>query len=289
MNKDMSVEKRFLRPEFHINEDVNKRIVYLESTKIKLQAEYEKMPEGSILVAPGKNDTNFRYYLREKTSDRIGVYLKADQSNIKKKYATKKYYKELIKHIENEIKQLKKIKSNCLEDSIISTYKSIGLGVIRLITPLNIDDETFVKLWCEEGYTGLGFEPNDNSSFYSDRNERMRSKSEVLIANTLNRMNIPYKYECPIQISNKLSLYPDFTILDVKNRKEKYWEHLGKMGDMAYVAKNIWKLDEYKKLNIRLGINLFVTYENGVSALGKDDILYTIEAICGTDNSYSPK
>jgi len=275
----MGIDKRYYTPEFSIETEISKRLEYLENILITIQAAYEKMPEGNLLVAPGTRDTNFRYYLREKSSDRMGVYLKAGQERIKQKYATKKYYKELIKYVENEIKMLKKIQHNYVGDSIISTYKNIGAGITRLIAPLNIDDETFVKMWENEPYEGLGFDENDTSSFYSDRKERMRSKSEVLIANALNARSIPYKYECPLYLANGQKIYPDFTVLDVQNRKVKYWEHLGRMGDMSYVARNLWKLDEYKRLNIRMGINLFMTYENGSNALGTEDILSTIEAI----------
>ena len=237
------------------------------------------MPEGNLLVAPGTRETNFRYYLREKPSDRIGVYLNAGQAKTKKKYATKKYYKELIKRAEKEIRMLKKLQQNYIEDSIVSTYRDIGLAITKFIEPINIDNETFAKAWENEPYEGLGFDENDNTSYYSDRHERMRSKSELLIANALNVRNIPYKYECPLFLPNGQKIYPDFTILDVKNRKVKYWEHLGRMGDMSYVSKNLWKLDEYRRLNIRIGINLFVTYENGINAIATEDILSTIEAI----------
>lgn len=278
----MGIDKRFFTAEFSVEAAVNKRLEYLESILIKVQDEYEKMLEGSLLIAPGSRDTNFRYYLREKSSDKMGIYLKAGQEKTKKKYATKKYYKELLKRIENEIKKLRKAQSDFVKDSVISTYRNISPAVIRLINPINIDNETFVKMWEEEIYEGLEFDKNDTSSFYSDRNERMRSKSELLIANTLNSRNIPYKYECPQSLANGQKIYPDFTILDVKNRKVKYWEHLGRMGDMSYISKNLWKLEEYKKLNIRMGINLFITYENGTNAIRTEDIICTIDAICGS-------
>lgn len=93
------------------------------------------------------------------------------------------------------------------------------------------------------------------------------------------RKGIPYKYECPITIRNGENLYPDFTILDVKRRRVVYWEHLGRMGDMSYVSRNIWKLDEYKKVGVLLGINLFVTFESGTSPLGTNEILRVINEI----------
>ena len=273
------MEKRFNRPKFDILPVIEDRIQYLAQIKAKIESEYKKMPEGSILVAPGRSENSFRYYLRRNPQEKMGIYLDSSKGKIKKQYSAKKYYSVLIKEVDDEIKKLNKIKKMGLMDSIIFSFEKINLGVRKLISPINIDDDLYIKMWIEEPYERLGFDKNDKSSFYSDRGERMRSKSEVLIANELNRRGVPYKYECPVTTVDGKSLYPDFTILDVKNRREKYWEHLGKMGDMSYVARNIWKIDEYKKMNILLGLDLFLTYENETNSIRTVDIVRTIEAI----------
>ena len=217
--------------------------------------------------------------MRQSPHDKQGIYLDRHQAEIKKKLADKKYVEKLIKNVQSEIAKLEKVNKLNISDSIVETYKELNPGIKALIEPVNVDDETFVNMWLSETYEGLGFDENDTSELYSGKNERMRSKSEVLIANALIKRGIPYKYECPVTIGGGMVLYPDFTILDIKNRKVKYWEHLGKMGDMSYVSRNMWKLDEYKKVGIYLGINLFVTYESMQKALGTGEIDKVIEAI----------
>jgi len=273
------LEKRYSRPEFDITPIIEERLQYLKGVREKLETEYNKMPEGSILVAPGETDNYYRYYLRTKPQDKIGIYLDASKTKIKKQYSIKKYCEVAIKEVDKELNKLEKICKIQPVDSIVTSYKKINQGVKKLIDPINIDDETYIKMWMNEPYERLGFNENDKTMYLSHRNERMRSKSEVIIANTLLMMGIPYKYECPIVTKDGKTLYPDFTILDVKNRKEKYWEHLGKMGDLSYVSRNIWKLDEYRKMDILLGINLFITYENEICTLRTSDIKSTIEAI----------
>ena len=90
---------------------------------------------------------------------------------------------------------------------------------------------------------------------------RVRSKSEIIIANMLKTLNIPYKYECPLKIGNIL-LYPDFTILDVKGRRERYLEHFGMMGDLDYVNNMMLKISTYEKNNIFIGDKLICTFES---------------------------
>lgn len=266
---------------FDITEEVRERIAYLKRKKQELVSIYNKMPEGNLQVAPGSSTNSFRYYLRKTTAGKCGEYLDKSKKRDKEIYARKKYIKELLKNIDVELNKLEKIINLQLSDSIINTYESLNPGIKRLIDPINIDDDSYVSLWRETPYIGLGFDENDTSAHYSNRNERMRSKSEVLIANALILRGIPYKYECPVERKNGELLYPDFTILDVKNRREIYWEHLGKLGDSSYVMKSIWKLEEYRKVDIHLGMNLLLTCESNMGALRTDEINKTIDSICG--------
>ncbi|MEE3440399.1 MAG: hypothetical protein VZR07_10670, partial [Ruminococcus sp.] len=51
--------------------------------------------------------------------------------------------------------------------------------------------------------------------FETQRGEIVRSKSEVIIADALYYANIPYHYEKPIKVGDRV-IYPDFTVLNVK-------------------------------------------------------------------------
>ena len=264
---------------YEIDKDIDERITYLHEVKEAVAKEYAKMPEGALLVSPGTTTTSFRYYLRESPREKCGTYLDKTRNKDKVLYANKKYFKELLKNIDDELCKLDKIKSMQISDSIVNTFEKLNPGVKKLITPINVDDATYASLWMQMHYEGLKFDSKDNTSFYSDKGERMRSKSEVLIANALNKYKIPYKYERPVVRKNGELLYPDFTILDTKRRKEVYWEHLGKLDDMSYLTRNLWKLDEYKKINIHLGVNLFLTYETSVNPLGTKEIKRVIESV----------
>ena len=56
-------------------------------------------------------------------------------------------------------------------------------------------------------------------------------------------------------------MYPDFTILDVSNRKEIYLEHFGMMDDDEYCNKAISKIQNYARYGIFAGKNLLLTFE----------------------------
>lgn len=96
---------------------------------------------------------------------------------------------------------------------------------------------------------------------YTEKGERVRSKSEKIIADKLFLLGIPYRYECPLHLSDRLVVYPDFTILRVAERKELYWEHFGMMDDADYVENVMLKISSYEKNGVFLGIDLFATFE----------------------------
>ena len=78
---------------------------------------------------------------------------------------------------------------------------------------------------------------------------------------------MPYKYECPIYTRELGVIHPDFTALNVKRRKQIYWEHLGKMDDEGYARDNIYRINVYEKNGIFVGENLIVTWETSTMPL----------------------
>ena len=113
--------------------------------------------------------------------------------------------------------------------------------------------------------------------YTTERGENVRSKSELIIANMLNKYDIPYQYEAKLVLSGGKVIYPDFTILNVSKRKTVYWEHLGLVSEIDYAEKNYLKLINYEKNDIILGDNLIVTMELGGVALDTELVKRKIE------------
>jgi len=73
--------------------------------------------------------------------------------------------------------------------------------------------------------------------------EMVRSKSEVIVADTLYRVGIKYLYEQPLRMADGSIRSPDFTI-HRSGRPTVYWEHLGMLDNAGYradwEAKRVW-------------------------------------------------
>jgi len=123
----------------------------------------------------------------------------------------------------------------------------------------------------------------------SERGEPMISKSEVIIANCLNKYkkSITYAYENRLKLSTEgRKVKPDFTIDNNLTKKRFYWEHLGMMTNTGYREKWQMKLESYKKEGFVLfteaqptdGLILITTEDNpngGINSQEIDNIVRT--------------
>lgn len=174
--------------------------------------------------------------------------------------AQKKYDSKFIKEAEVELKTIHRFLKSYTEN--ISEILSVFPQDLKdKINPVDMPDEDYARYWQQ-----VSFEPkalgDDVPFHFTIKGERVRSKSEEIIANALFSKGIPYRYECPVKLENGVVVHPDFTILDVRTRREVFLEHLGKVDDPGYVNRNMWKFREYEQSGINLGKNLLVTYES---------------------------
>ena len=78
------------------------------------------------------------------------------------------------------------------------------------------------------------------------RDDLVRSKSELTIADRLHSNKIDYLYEEPLTLNGK-TRYPDFTIEDSESGKKVYWEHCGMLMDPQYKERWERKLNWYRE------------------------------------------
>lgn len=251
---------------------INRRIELLQYVIDKANKQLISCPEGKIHVSPGTSIGTYRYFVRTDSKDKTGEYLHKNEEKKIRGLCQRKYYEDLIKKCSNEIKILEKTIQKLEGDSIVSSYEMLSKGIQCKIDPMLFDDISYTNMWLSQEYKGLPFDEDDKTEYYTDKGERVRSKSEILIANYLYRLKIPYLYEKPIMLNSGRIVYPDFTILDISERREKYLEHLGKLGDVDYVMRNIRKMNEYRENEIYLGLNLFFTVESGSAPVSVRDI-----------------
>lgn len=125
--------------------------------------------------------------------------------------------------------------------------------------------------WKLKEYKGKDFQ-DGVAVILTEKGERVRSKSEKIMADYFFRNGIEYKYECPLYLKGIGLIYPDFTFFSRETGKEIYWEHNGKVDDPAYARKMVQKIQAYENNDIYPGERLILTFETEQTILNTGKI-----------------
>lgn len=225
----------------------------LEKQVGSIDQELKQLPEKDFFCA--KNGSGYKWY---ETDGKNPVYIKKQREVYAEKLAKRKYLLAKRSDLCRELKAL---------DSYLKYHKSEGeaekllnnSGYARLLAPyLKPVDHEFQE-WMNAPFKRN--ELHQEGLIHKTNGELMvRSKSEVLIALQLQMRQIPFRYECLLQLGNH-KCYPDFTIKHPRTGRIYYYEHFGMMDDEDYRKNAFAKMQLYAQHGIILGINLIATFE----------------------------
>ena len=254
-------------------EEVKRMLEERKNILLKLKKEKEnalkKIPEGSLRISCCGNKV--QYYHRRDAADTQGNYLPAKKRDVAMKLAQKDYDQKILKAIEREIYAIETYTRNLPAKSAEDVYGILHKERQKLIVPIKESDEQFVKQWEAVEYQGKWIDESI-PEYYTAKQERVRSKSEVIIADMLNKEDIPYRYEFPLALRGIGTIYPDFTVLNVRTREVYYWEHLGMMDEETYAESALQKIWTYEQNDIFPGEKLLITHETRKNPLNQKQI-----------------
>ncbi len=312
------MEEEQLKPT-QIIADLENRLTQLKQVLVATQKRLANTPQGHLRVS--QKGHNPEFYQITEPGDTHGSYIPQTKLPLARRLAQKDYDSRLIKMLKQEIRALQKYLAqtkggDCCKASGASSGRGISPGSTltalytklcparqSLVTPITFTDAQYAAQWQAVSWTGLPFSP-DSPDYTTARGERVRSKSEVIIADTLARHGIPYRYEYPLELNYRRNgrggtsrsdlgdtsthgadtvnsetsyrpgrtVHPDFLCLNVRTRAEFYWEHFGLMDDGDYLERTLVKLKEFAENNILPGKNLIFTMESASCPLSTRQI-----------------
>ena len=233
-----------------------------------------RAPQGRLRLAR-RNNVFYGYHVLDGEK---GEYIPKDNLALMSKLAQKDYDEKVLRLLVRKLE---------LVDDFIEKYGSIEIDGIyedlceerkSMVEPVRLSDVEFARRWLAMPYKGKGFDAGA-PDLRTMNGERVRSKSEVIIADALGRMGIPYKYECPQEFTDGRLLYPDFTCLDLRTRNEVLWEHLGMMDNSEYASTAVKKISFYVKNGFVLGVNLIVSMEDSEKPLNQTEVKKMIQGV----------
>lgn len=230
------------------------------------------LPSQRVKTSKGNGHDQFLWVDRT-TGERR--YIRAEEKDALKKAVQRDY--EAAVNI--KLKQIRKPLERFLKEYDVSgidrIYQKMADSKKKLVTPVLETDEMFLNRWRNAKYDPM---PIDNETeFYSKSGIRVRSKSELMIADELEERGIPYRYEIPLYLRRAGNIRPDFLCLNVRTRREFIWEHFGMMDNIAYANKNVTKLQSYAQDGYIPGKNMIITFETSQCPVSSVTIRKMIE------------
>ena len=261
---------------------INELLPLLEKRKEQLtliikekEQALKRVPAGSLKLHRNKNSVQYYHYL---PSDATGSthYIRKNNKKLISSLAQKSYDQEVLSLMQAELPVLEKLLSIYNNRSADMCYGLLHEARKQLVVPISKSDQQYRDEWNAIKYTGRSFSP-DAPEYYTDKGERVRSKSEIIIANMLAKADILYHYEYPLFLRGYGTVYPDFTCFNMRKKKVFYLEHLGMMDDMDYVLKTMKKLTSYEANGIYPGTTLLFTHETQSNPLKQKTVQALIE------------
>ncbi len=233
-----------------------------------VEKQLNTVPKGNLCIS--KSHGTFQYYMAEEGKPNKRFYLNKKKRNIATALAQRDYNKALRIILKDNILALNNFLRMYKPQQFIDCYTKLPLARKELITPIFLSNKEYAQVWQKKEYEHKREIPEGN--LLSFKNEPMRSKSEVIIANLLKKNNIPYHYEYPVRMKNGATLHADFLCLNTQTRQEFYWEHCGRMDNPEYTTNMATRIAEYSKQGIFIGKNLILTMETAQSPLDTKEV-----------------
>ena len=242
-------------------EIITKRREVLLKTVSEIEKSLEHMPEGSIHVK--KYNKKAYYYLSLGNSKEI--YLSSKDESLIRQLVQKDYLKKALRSAKREAEALQSAIGSYSLPCVEGVFDQLSEERKQYAEPLFPGADEFARKWLAQPYDPKPI-GKDTPVYLTIKGERVRSKSEVIIADRLWANGIPYKYECPILVGDEI-IHPDFTILRLSDLKFLYHEHFGKLDDPQYTERNNNRINSYNEAGIILGDRLFLSFETSKTPL----------------------
>ena len=223
----------------------------IENIEKKLKA----LPTGWINIRH-QNGKAYYYYANAKFKER---FLTKKDKELIKQLLQNRYLKEVLKAAKNELSVLSKMLNTYPANLPEEMFEKLPQELRSGVEPIILGDEQDAREWMEEPYVGKPFK-DDAPVYMTIKGERVRSKSEVMLADRLFFRGVPYKYECPIMIDG-IVIHPDFSMKRMSDNKVIYHEHCGKMDDPDYYSDLVERINLYNQAGIMQGDRLTFSFE----------------------------
>lgn len=247
---------------YYIKNDLEKYAKDLEYRISILEKKLTTLPTNKLMYSRKNNAIQYYYrdpagsahYLQKKDDEKItalanAYYINKSLPKLKKNLTAAKKF--LATHSGTEERDI----FNSMPDELQQRNSNLFLY-----------KKAYIYKWQHREYTRNLYK-QEGLIHDTIRGEKVRSKSEAMIANALYNYDMPYLIETPLRLKSGKIIFPDFLILNPSTLEEVYWEHFGMMGDSVYAAEACKRIGILDSEGIKINNNLICTFETADAPL----------------------
>jgi hypothetical protein len=233
----------------------------------RFEKELALLPEGSLTRKVINDNVYFYQTVEDEKGNVTQKYLSKNENDfvsaIKRRHFVQKSLKRLYSNIKAMDTFLEKFNPYDATD-VASKLPKVYLQSPE-ISPYGINKNSSEQSWQDMPYKNNKLFP-ENLTNNTPGGRKVRSKSEAIIAASLENKNIPFRYEAELILGDQ-TYYPDFTILKPRDGEIIYWEHFGMTKNSQYSISMEQKLILYTRYNIIPWDNLIITFDSKNSSI----------------------
>ena len=228
-------------------------------------------PKGRVTIHTCRRKYT-QFLIAEEDETKPAQYAGPEKKALIRQLVQKDYYARILYHLDPALKKLQNFMKSYNPDIIMRIYASLPKARKELVIPLRPEDEDFIEEW-KSRHPPYANDIPLTDDILTHQNEAVRSKSEKIIADELSALGIPYLYETALSLKGHGTVFPDFTLLNVRTRRTFYYEHFGRMDEPDYSAKTIRKILAYERNGFWFGDGLLYSFESNAVPLNTDGLV----------------
>ena len=274
-----------------LDDKINEILKIYEDLLDRFKNELEQSPDGKLIHQKNGKYIEYIHYVNQNDRKiRRGINQNTDliRALARKEFNTKAY--ELLSNNVDSIRKAIDTQIPFDPDQILKSMKKAYALLPeeyffdrnKLIISSGLDEDLAERIkrheeWWKKPYKEYWGYP-ENKTKLTSRGQKVRSISELLIAEALYKYSIPFHYEEELVVDGK-TFAPDFTF-EGGDYNKFYLDYFGMMKNPKYAKKNFIKLDDYFDIGLVPGENLIVVFDSkGIMNAGAIEAIINIEVI----------
>lgn len=227
----------------------------LDKREISVREQLQTYPAGKLIYS--QNGKHKKWYV---SCEGVKTYIPSKNKEKAITLAEKKYYEAVLEDILCEKKAIQNYLNLCNKGITKETELITTSAYIELLKNTFLIKNQELQEWMQAEYERCPKYPEQLVHTIFD-GQKVRSKSEAIIATMLHINRIPFHYEEALHLGKKV-IYPDFTIRHPVTGQTYYWEHFGMMDNENYAQAAFQKMALYNSNGFILADTLLTTYES---------------------------